>query len=267
MPTELHLVYFSPTGTTRKIVEQIAAGLGAGSINRLDLTRTEVARDLHLAGGVAVIGVPVYAGRVPSIVLKRIGRLSADNVPAILVVLYGNREFEDALVELRDTALAKGFRPIAAGAFVGEHSYSTVKQPIAAGRPDAKDLSAARSFGKEVAVSLGSSDYITPPEVPGNISYRDRTPMGGIAPETTTARCILCGRCADVCPTFAVTVGKDVVTDAALCLMCCACTKACPASARQLNHPMVAARRAMLCQNFSARKEPILILPYVNIAS
>jgi len=254
----LKLIYFSPTGTTRKILEAIADGFGAQTVEHHDLTYTTRAA-CRLTNGTAVIGIPVYAGRVPEVCLKRLAKFTGAGIPAILVALYGNREYEDALVELRSVAMQAGFSVIAAGAFIGEHSYSTVAQPIAAGRPDAADLAIARQFGRDIAHKLNADDQPATPDIPGNIPYRNRTPLGGIAPETNTA-CTLCGLCADVCPTFVIQVGSEVITQADNCIMCCACIKQCPEQARELNHPVIRERRNMLFNKFSSRKEPELFL-------
>ena len=81
-------------------------------------------------------------------------RVKGDGTPAVLVVVYGNREFEDALIELRDLMVEQGFRPVAGAAFIGEHSFSNDATPIALGRPDAEDLVKARAFGEEVRTTL-----------------------------------------------------------------------------------------------------------------
>jgi len=254
----LKLIYFSPTGTTRKILEAIAEGFGSQTIEHRDLTYTTQAA-ARLTNGTAVIGIPVYAGRVPEVCLKRLAKFTAAGVPTILVALYGNREYEDALVELRNVATIAGFSVVAAAAFIGEHSYSTATQPIAEGRPDAADLEIARQFGRDVARKLNADDHSTTPDIPGNFPYRDRPPLGGIAPETNTA-CTLCGLCADVCPTFVIRVDSEVITQADNCIMCCACIKQCPEQARELNHPVIRERRNMLFSKFSRRKEPELFL-------
>ena len=98
----------------------------------------------------------------------------------MLVALYGNREFDDALVELRDLSAAKGFNIIAAGAFIGEHSFSTPTQPIAAGRPDADDLKQAIQFGKQVATKIASNHFDTP-DIDGHVPYKERPNFGGKA--------------------------------------------------------------------------------------
>ena len=254
-----HLVYFSPTGTTRKTVDAIAKGLSPERINRYDLTYTLEKQEHHIAGGVAVIGIPVYAGRVPKDCLERMAGFRADGVPAVLVALYGNREFEDALMELRDVATAQGFNVIAAGAFIGEHSYSTPERPIAAGRPDAQDLRLAVKFGQDIAAKIERGDLGTP-EIDGNVPYKERVKFGGVAPETDAENCTLCGECAEVCPVRVVTVSDSVTTQAENCLMCCACVKICPVDARPFNHPRVEERREMLIKNCSVPKAPKIFL-------
>ena len=102
--------------------------------------RAAAGRPTGSAGISAFIAVPVYAGRVAPIALQRIRRLKGENAPVVLVAVYGNRDYEDALVELRDETTCLGFTPLAAGAFIGEHSYSRPGMPVAEGRPDANDL-------------------------------------------------------------------------------------------------------------------------------
>ena len=256
----LHQIYFSPTGTSRKIVAAVASGLAAETSASYDLTCQREPVEQTLAEGVAVIGFPVYAGRVPDVFLQRLSRFKAQNTPAVLVALYGNREYEDALVELSDVVSAAGFNVVAAAAFIGEHSYSTAEQPIAAGRPDRSDLDKAEAFGAQVAKKLAVEDLNRAPTLPGHRPYRDRPPLGGIAPESDPASCTLCGRCAHVCPTFVIDVGTEVVTRAEDCVMCCACVKDCPTGARKMAHPLIQERRTMLINNCSRRKEPELFL-------
>jgi hypothetical protein len=90
------------------------------------------------------------------------------------VVVYGNRDYEDALIELHDISITQGFVPVAAGAFIAEHSYSTTKRPIAHGRPDPDDLDRAQEFGKKVREKLKGLrflDDIGKIKIPGNIPY------------------------------------------------------------------------------------------------
>ena len=70
MEGKLAVIYFSPTHTSRTTALAVAEGmaeLGAEALD-IDLTKPEARADFSLElaeGDVAVIGYPVYAGRVP----------------------------------------------------------------------------------------------------------------------------------------------------------------------------------------------------------
>lgn len=147
--TTTHLVFFSPTHTSAKIARAVGEGIGMGRRIETDLTLDEGTSPILINDALTVIAVPVYGGRVAPIALQRLKRLKGHNAPVILLTIYGNRDYEDALVELRDTAVELGFTPLSAGAFIGEHSYSRPNMPVAAGRPDADDLQKAEQFGRE----------------------------------------------------------------------------------------------------------------------
>lgn len=255
------LAYFSPTGTTRRVLESIAAGMSAEAVTRLDLTPPEAhTRDFApLRDTLVLLGAPVYSGRLPVVAEQRLRRLRGARTPAVLVVVYGNRHFEDALLELRDLAVDCGFCPVAGGAFLGEHSYATVAFPVAVGRPDAADLQRAADFGRQIREKLqgfaGVGD-IPPLSVPGNVPYRERRKFEGVAPVTDAALCTQCGVCIEVCPTAAIPPDDPLTTDPARCIACCACTRACPVGARALEDPRIHQTREWLYETYRARKEP-----------
>ena len=257
--TSAHLIYFSPTGTTRKILHAIAKGLNPEQIHNHDLTYPGAQAGQNINSGIIIIGIPVYAGRVPEVCLERMTNYTAAGQPTVLVALYGNRAYEDALVELRDVATAQGFNVVAAGAFIGEHSYSTAEKPIAAKRPDNDDLNSAVKFGHDIAAKIESNNFCTP-KIAGDIPYKERVTFGGIAPETDATKCTLCGHCAKVCPVRIITVTNAVITQAENCIMCSACVRICPADARPFNHPVIEERRELLIKNCSAPKQPELFL-------
>jgi ferredoxin len=258
---KFRLLYFSPTGTTRKILEAIAHGTGRVALDPIDLTlpgdREGRAGDLDEA--LVVIGAPVYAGRLPTEAVERLRRFRGNGAPAVIVVVYGNRAYDDALLELRDLALEMGFLPIAAGAFVGEHSFSNQNTPIAVGRPDAADLQRAAAFGGAIAVRLGDLsgfDAMSPLRVPGNAPYRDGASRGGVAPVSREDFCIQCGLCAGVCPMAAIRLDLSPATDTSRCIRCHACVKACPTGARVMDDPGILEIAKRLCTNCGERKEP-----------
>jgi flavodoxin len=179
--SSLKLIYFSPTGTTKKILEAIGQGIGIEPVEHLDMTLPHAAEKPlgNFTNELVVIGAPVYVGRIPDDALKRFRHFRAWDTKAVLVVVYGNREYEDALLELKDLSKELGFVPIAAAAFIGEHSFSTKDIPIAEGRPDEKDLERAVAFGLSINQRLSdsaSSDAPVSLTVPGNFPYRDHLP-------------------------------------------------------------------------------------------
>jgi len=152
----IKLIYFSPTGTTEKVLAAIAEGIQVDTVKQLDLTPPEAGirpfAEMHAE--LAVIGAPVYGGRIPKDAKYRLQRINANNTPAVIVVMYGNREFEDALLELYNIVVEAGFKPVAGGAFIGEHSFENDSTPISKGRPDIKDLQKATEFGRTIRKKL-----------------------------------------------------------------------------------------------------------------
>lgn len=254
--TTTRIVFFSPTHTSEKIARAVGEGIGMPRRIETDLTQDEDSSPIEIKDELTILAAPVYGGRVAPTALKRMKRLRGNHSPAILIVVYGNRDYEDALIELRDMAVALGFIPLAGGAFVGEHSFSTPELPIAEGRPDETDLRKARRFGKECLEKWEQSADITTLSVKGNIPYKALTP-GQPACPACNEKCFVCGECVDVCPTHAIRISDDgerIETDVNRCIKCCACVKVCPNSARIFSSPFA----AILHEKFNARREPEL---------
>lgn len=273
-----HLVFFSPTHTSAKIARAVGDGIGMGRRRETDLTLDESADPIEITNALTVIAAPVYGGRGAPVALKRLKRLKGNNAPAILIAVYGNRDYEDALIELRDTAVELGFTPLSAGAFIGEHSYSTTNMPIAAGRPDASDLQIAFQFGQDSLNKLIEKTAVTSPELQaacklkslgGKLSIllssffiKGTSPYkivqaGKPACPVCTEACFVCGECVEVCPTHAISISKDgsqIETDINRCIKCCACVKECPNEARVFHTPFA----AILHEKFNTRREPEL---------
>ena len=252
-----HVIFFSPTHTSEKIAKAISKGLAPEQNNLINLTLNREESPIQISDSVAIIAIPVYAGRVAPEALKRVKRLRGSQTPAILVAVYGNRDYEDALVELWDTVTPLGFVPVAAGAFVGEHSYSRTGMPIAEGRPDATDLQKAEKFGEDCLKKMQEESSAEPFFIKGNRPYRYVGPSTPAAP-ICNDQCSQCGSCIDSCPTGAISQNDsgDIVTDANLCIKCCACVKDCPQGARIFDTPYTAKLHAM-CKE---RREPELFM-------
>jgi ferredoxin len=258
---KVKLIYFSPTGTTQKVLESIARGIAGASVEHTDLTLPDNIRQVFppCSDDLVIFGAPVYGGRLPAEAIKRFKRIQAANTLAVVVVVYGNREFEDSLLELRDLAIDLGFMVVAGGAFIGEHSFATADAPIAIGRPDSLDVQKAMDFGagiKEKIVSLQAPGGQVHLEIPGRFPYEGGPRAMAVAPVTKQDTCTLCGTCATVCPTAAISINGSVATEVGTCIRCCACIKNCPAGARVWENDMMKTITTWLKENCSARKEP-----------
>lgn len=268
-----YLCYFSPTGTSRRVAEAVGRGLDASRTVVCDATH-EAAACAAAREDIAVFAVPVYGGHAAPTALQRLEAVRGSGTPAVVIVLYGNRAYERAARELADFVAARGFVPVAAAAFVGEHSYSTTRCPIAAGRPDAADCTDAEAFGRAAAAKLAAGEVraIDAAQLPtvrsGMLATwrfvrfvlgyrrRQRRHPQRVAVETSADRCVHCGRCVTLCPTGAVAAGDELHTDAAKCIRCCACVKGCPAGARSYDSPFA----AVLSRNFAQRKRNVMLL-------
>jgi ferredoxin len=259
------LVFFSPTETTARIVSRVAQGIRPEIVSEIDLTPpwSRIQDVISISDEFVIIGTPVYAGRVPPEAVRRLRRIKGNNTSAAVVVVYGNREYEDALLELKGIAVELDFRPIAGGTFIGEHSYHSETTPIAPGRPDDRDMEKARRFGeliREKMNRLQTLDDLPALKVPGNIPYKKWDHPSEMAPVTVETLCTLCGECASVCPTAAITVGDSVITKKNECIHCSVCVKRCPTGARKWESAFIDEIRKWLTENCRQRKEPELYL-------
>ena len=146
---KVYAVYYSATGTTQKIASFIAENV-AKKLNvecekynySLPKRREKVLE--FKENDLVICGSPTYAGRVPNIMLPYLkNNIKGNGALAIPVVLFGNRNFDDALIELRNILEDNGFHTIAGAGFVGEHSFSYT---LGANRPDEKDMQIAADF-------------------------------------------------------------------------------------------------------------------------
>ncbi len=259
-PETVNLVYYSPTGTTQKIVKEIAKGLNSPHITEHNLTTDLPDGDaVFSSDSLTIIGLPTYSGRLPAQALERLQKLRSPKAPVVIVVVYGNRHFDDALLELKDLVVGCGFTVIAAAVFIGEHSFSTAEKPIALGRPDEQDIIQCHEFSQKIAAKIAGlkgSQELLPLPIPGNVPYKALKKLPPLSPETNMDLCDMCGICAEVCPTQAISMKNEPITNKDLCTWCCACVKSCPTGARIFDNPAIQGIQERLVANCSERKEP-----------
>jgi ferredoxin len=261
----LKTVCFSPTGTTSAMVAAIARGMDAGTPEIIDITRP-AAREKSLQTSehdLLIVGVPVYLGRIPALAGDWLRTLEAHETPAVCVVMYGNRAYDDALLELQDILAARGCRVVAGAACIGQHSFSAPGSVTAEGRPDARDCAEAELFGNRVREKLravSTSGQAPGVPLPGSRPYRmatchpyrKGTPFWNVDFIAVGDSCTRCGRCAEGCPVGAIDPEDSRAIDTERCITCCACIRHCPVQARTIKPGIV--RDASL-RVFSLNKE------------
>lgn len=247
---------FSPTGGTEKVVDALVAGWGERT-RAVDLTAasTDFQRISFEADDVVAIAVPSYGGRVPALAAGRIAAVHGNGAKAVLVCVYGNRAYEDTLVELEDLARQAGFTVVAAVAAVAEHS---ILRQFAQGRPDQEDKVTLAGFGQKIMDVLQSGHGTTNAAIPGNRPYKDAGGVG-MVPKTGSG-CTQCGLCAEKCPAGAIDRRNSKSVDKAKCISCMRCVAICPQHAKSVSALMLTAASAMLKKACSGRKENELYL-------
>ena len=244
-------VYFSGTGTTEKVTTHLAKSLAeqlGAQYKSHDYTQpAQRANELNFtADDLVVLGTPVYAGRVPNLLLPFVqNSIHGGGALAVPVVLYGNRNFDDGLIELRNVMAANGFHPISAAAIVGEHSFSRI---LGALRPDGADMELVDRLARETADKVKALS--APPEEPVAVEgcdpirpyYTPRDRHGEpikdflkAKPVTDPDKCVRCGLCARLCPMGSIDP-QDVSNVVGKCIKCCACVKKCPTGAKYFDH-------------------------------
>lgn len=228
---KVHLFYFSPTHTTKTVVQNIGKGINLETFD-YDLTFTcENPKNYNFNDNdLVIVGIPVYGGRTPVITREILNKIKGNNSLAIPIVVYGNRDYDDCLLELKNILKENGFTCIAGGAFIGEHSYT---RKVGTNRPDNNDIIKAIEFGKLIKEKIENNTYSHDIKVKGNFPYKVDMPKMILAP-TPNENCIECGKCSSICPTGAIDNKNPKKIIPEKCIRCYACVKSCNFNGREL---------------------------------
>lgn len=266
--TKVTAVFFSPTGNARKVVtafaEAAASELGV-KMESFDYTLPGNREGVMSFGpaDLVIFGTPVYAGRIPNKTLPYVqSGFEGNGALAIPVVVFGNRNFDNGLIELRNELEAHGFHTIAGAGIPTEHVFDS---SLAAGRPDEADMAAIAEFARKAAKKAAGMETI-----PAPIAVRGDDPVGPYytplgtggkpavflkaRPKTDAGKCTGCGACAEVCPMGSIPAeAPDTCTG--VCIKCQACIKTCPSGAKYFDDAAFLSHVEMLKQNYTRRSE------------
>ena len=251
----MNYIYFSASGTTQKVISVFSDAIGGECVS-YDLLRNPPQEQVTFTqDDTAVFAFPVFGGRIPQICPKMLQQFKGNHTPAVAVVVYGNRAYDDALLELKDLLDAQGFVTIAAAAFIAQHS---IFPAVADGRPDGADQEKIRSFAKECQKKLASFTGGESVTVKGNSPY---VKAGSVPLHPSGDKsCDQCGTCVKVCPVDAIPADKPQKTDNDKCIACTACIAACPQHARGFRGPLYSMAGKSFTKSNADRKEPEIFL-------
>lgn len=235
MKTEI--IYFSATGTTKALVEAISQGLN-GDVYFTNVTSLENRKDnIIIDSDLTIIATPVYGERIPHFLYDFFKHIKGKGTPLAAVSVYGNMGFGISLEQFKDFAEKNNFRLIAAGAFIGQHTYATEAAPIAYGRPNQYDLKQARIFGENIQKKIDTKSF-SPVDLPKKVlpKFITEFPDSGTRflirqPRVIKSACNACKACVRRCPVEAIDLKTSEISEQK-CLRCYACVKICPQGAR-----------------------------------
>lgn len=249
--TKIAKIYFSPSNTTKKIIEKIANKF-EGTQEEYDLLNisSENTHKEFDEETLVIVGMPIFAARLPKIASEKLMNFKGENTPTIAIANYGNVNIGDALLELNDILKENGFNIIGTASTISQHSIVT---DIATNRPDNKDLEKLNEFVEKCKEKLKSGKFneIT---VPGNKPYCNykKVPLTPICDESL---CVYCYECVSTCPEKAISSMNPLETDTNLCSACTACIYICPENARYFTGELFEGMKEKFLAKFMKRKE------------
>ena len=271
--SKVHAVFFSPTGNAKKVICTVADAVGTAlgvPVAYDDFTLPQARQETRSygPGDLVIFGTPTYAGRIPNKLLPFVqSGFQGNGALAVPVAVFGNRSYDNALMELRNELEAHGFHTVAGAGVPTEHVFS---DKLAPGRPNADDLAELAEFGRKIGEKVARlTDIPTPIAVKGEdpvgpyYTPRDRhgNPINilPVKPKTSDA-CTQCGLCAQQCPLGAIDA-EDAHQVPGKCMKCNRCVKHCPVGAKYFDDPNYLYHKSELEDLYSwPRKTPELFL-------
>ncbi len=234
MRKKVYAIYFSPTGNSKKSALYVAKAF-SDDITEIDITvanKQPIPQKFGI-GDIVIFSAPVYGGKILKEAKERFKKFTGEITPCVIIASYGNRHYDNALIEMSDMAISQGFIPVGYAALVGRHTFGQIE----VNRPDNNDLEENIHFGEKISDKLNRYDFSIP-LIPGDPEYEsiEKGGTGGkFRPLTDTFSCIDCKLCAVNCPMQAINYDNVSKIDNELCISCFRCIRNCPTGAKNMN--------------------------------
>lgn len=239
------VIYFSPSGTTKKTLEYIVSGMGDVNVEYIDMSKPENREKKHIFSKDDIVIYGTITAALLFTLNKQIfSTFEGNGALFVGIAMYGNGYYGVTLKQLQRRARQQGFRVIGLGAVVGQHSEDGT---IATGRPDEKDQEALRQFGSGLMSKIRNEDYtlrhqpqtgwsksllyniiVFVRQFQMNSDYS--LPVSFKTKEIDSTKCIECKTCEKNCPVQAIDVTNKHF-DLQKCVCCYRCINKCPKKA------------------------------------
>lgn len=242
-------IYFSPTGGVKKVLDIVDKMIHFDQW--IDLSPSDFDGQLVNISeeDECWVALPVFGGRALPLGIERLRRIMGKNSRCIVIAVYGNRAFEDALLEMKEVCEMIGFKVAAGIAAIAKHS---ILNHVATHRPDEEDAKILTQYVK----LIGEKSTGEGMQCSGNHPYKDFKII--LVPQILHERCIRCGKCRTACPNQAI--GENFMIDESKCISCMRCVAICPVKAREVEPQRLKMMSEKLAEATADRKEYQLFL-------
>lgn len=259
------IIYFSQTGFTRKVAEQIRDGVaevtGHCELKTLTDVNQESLADYDLVG----LGCPVFYYNAPFNVRDFMQGLPELADKQWFVFCSHGSVMGNTLILMAEALMDKGIRVVGyhdtyADGTIPFYPYPT----LTTGHPDELEYEEARAFGREVAkrsrrIAGGEEGLIPEPGMKNQEWTRQADTfsldfLGQVMPRMSIneEKCVHCQECVENCPVDGIDPEADPPRIQDPCIYCFYCAKICPELAIEADWDSVV---AIAPQNYARYRE------------
>ena len=233
------ILYFSATGNTRFVAEQLSTLLGDEALNLLDRIRSQDCSPIH-SDRPFVICAPTYVCEMPRFLARFLRETPLTGSRDVYFLFTSGGYSGICAVQGRTMALRKGLRCMGCADLIMPRNYIAndhypeleppeIERRIRTSAQQIRAIASAIKGGERLKsrhIWLFEV-LITLPFNPVWVRYKQ-----GVSDFHATDKCVGCGKCARLCPLNVIRiVDKKPVWNAKCCAHCMSCIQNCPTEA------------------------------------